>query len=169
MSTGSPSAASLVPRGCSSCGIMLHSRTVLTTDLIRNCRRVAVLGGAAFVAAHRAPVLWLPVGVVGIANAILSWRAGHLAPAVLLHGAHKASCWAGRHGEQRRRALPWTAGELRLPFLPLLGSSVLLDAARSATEATPRHRCAGIVPTTPCDRHYGPGVVWRTGATLRPN
>jgi membrane protease YdiL (CAAX protease family) len=45
----------------------------------------AVLGSAAFFAIYHPPLSWLPVGLLGIANALLFKRTGRLAPAVILH------------------------------------------------------------------------------------
>jgi membrane protease YdiL (CAAX protease family) len=45
----------------------------------------AVLGSAAFFAIYHPVLSWLPVSLLGVANAILFKRTGRLAPAVLLH------------------------------------------------------------------------------------
>jgi membrane protease YdiL (CAAX protease family) len=45
----------------------------------------AVVGSAAFFAIFHPPLSWLPVALLGMANAILFKRTGRLAPAVLLH------------------------------------------------------------------------------------
>ncbi len=50
----------------------------------------AVLGSAAFFAIYHPPLSWLPVGVVGVANALLFRRTGRLLPAVALHMAYNA-------------------------------------------------------------------------------
>jgi len=50
----------------------------------------AVLGSAAFFAIYHGPLSWVPVGLVGIANALLFKKTGRLAPAVLLHMVYNA-------------------------------------------------------------------------------
>jgi membrane protease YdiL (CAAX protease family) len=45
----------------------------------------AVLGSAAFFAIFHPPLSWLPVGLLGITNALLFKNTGRLAPAVILH------------------------------------------------------------------------------------
>jgi membrane protease YdiL (CAAX protease family) len=45
----------------------------------------AVLGSAAFFAIYHPPLSWLPVGLLGITNALLFKKTGRLAPAVVLH------------------------------------------------------------------------------------
>ena len=45
----------------------------------------AVLGSAAFFAIYHPPMSWIPVGLLGIANAVLFKKTGRLAPAVVLH------------------------------------------------------------------------------------
>jgi membrane protease YdiL (CAAX protease family) len=50
----------------------------------------AVVGSAAFFAAYHPPRSWLPVGLLGAANALLFKKTGRLAPAVLLHMAYNA-------------------------------------------------------------------------------
>jgi membrane protease YdiL (CAAX protease family) len=45
----------------------------------------AVVGSAAFFAIYHGPIAWLPVGLLGVANALLFKKTGRLAPAVLLH------------------------------------------------------------------------------------
>jgi membrane protease YdiL (CAAX protease family) len=45
----------------------------------------AVVGSAAFFAIFHPPLSWLPVALLGVANAILFKRTGRLAPAVMLH------------------------------------------------------------------------------------
>ncbi|MGI3777257.1 MAG: CPBP family intramembrane glutamic endopeptidase [Janthinobacterium lividum] len=50
----------------------------------------AVLGSAAFFAIYHPPLSWLPVGVLGVANALLFRRTGRLLPAVALHMAYNA-------------------------------------------------------------------------------
>jgi membrane protease YdiL (CAAX protease family) len=50
----------------------------------------AVLGSAAFFAIYHPPLSWLPVGLVGAANALLFKKTGRLAPAVVLHMVYNA-------------------------------------------------------------------------------
>jgi membrane protease YdiL (CAAX protease family) len=50
----------------------------------------AVLGSAAFFAIYHSPFSWLPVGLVGAANALLFKKTGRLAPAVVLHMVYNA-------------------------------------------------------------------------------
>ena len=50
----------------------------------------AVIGAAAFFAIYHQPLAWLPVGLVGVANALLFKKTGRLAPAVLLHMVYNA-------------------------------------------------------------------------------
>lgn len=50
----------------------------------------AVVGSAAFFAIYHPPLAWLPVGLLGIANALMFKRTGRLAPAVLCHMAYNA-------------------------------------------------------------------------------
>jgi hypothetical protein len=50
----------------------------------------AVLGSAAFFAIYHSPFSWVPVGLVGIANALLFKKTGRLAPAVILHMVYNA-------------------------------------------------------------------------------
>ena len=50
----------------------------------------AVVGSAAFFAIYHAPLAWLPVGLLGAANALLFKRTGRLAPAVVLHMVYNA-------------------------------------------------------------------------------
>jgi hypothetical protein len=50
----------------------------------------AVLGSAAFFAIYHSPMAWLPVGMLGAANALLFKKSGKLAPAVLLHMFYNA-------------------------------------------------------------------------------
>lgn len=50
----------------------------------------AVIGSAAFFAIYHAPLSWLPVGLLGITNALLFKKTGRLAPAVLLHMVYNA-------------------------------------------------------------------------------
>jgi membrane protease YdiL (CAAX protease family) len=50
----------------------------------------ATLGSAAFFAALHPPTAWLPVALVGVANAQLFKRTGRLAPAVVLHMVYNA-------------------------------------------------------------------------------
>jgi membrane protease YdiL (CAAX protease family) len=50
----------------------------------------AVVGSAAFFAIYHPPLSWLPVGLLGIANALLFKRTGRLAPAVILHMVYNA-------------------------------------------------------------------------------
>jgi membrane protease YdiL (CAAX protease family) len=50
----------------------------------------AVLGSAAFFAIYHPPLAWLPVGLLGVANALLFKKTRRLAPAVLLHMVYNA-------------------------------------------------------------------------------
>jgi membrane protease YdiL (CAAX protease family) len=50
----------------------------------------AVLGSAAFFAIYHPPLAWLPVGMLGITNALLFKKTGRLAPAVILHMVYNA-------------------------------------------------------------------------------
>jgi len=50
----------------------------------------AILGSAAFFAIYHSPLSWVPVGLVGIANALLFKKTGRLAPAVILHMVYNA-------------------------------------------------------------------------------
>ncbi|RFB81050.1 CPBP family intramembrane glutamic endopeptidase [Methylovirgula sp. 4M-Z18] len=50
----------------------------------------AILGSAAFFAIYHPALSWIPVGAVGIANAIIFKRTGSLAPAVILHMIYNA-------------------------------------------------------------------------------
>jgi membrane protease YdiL (CAAX protease family) len=50
----------------------------------------AVLGSAAFFAIYHQPLSWLPVGLLGVANALLFKKTGRLAPAVVLHMVYNA-------------------------------------------------------------------------------
>jgi membrane protease YdiL (CAAX protease family) len=50
----------------------------------------AVLGSACFFAFYHPPLAWLPVGLVGVASAVLFRRSGNLLPSVLLHLAYNA-------------------------------------------------------------------------------
>jgi membrane protease YdiL (CAAX protease family) len=50
----------------------------------------AVVGSAAFFAIYHPPLAWLPVGLLGIANALLFKKTGRLAPAVILHMVYNA-------------------------------------------------------------------------------
>jgi membrane protease YdiL (CAAX protease family) len=50
----------------------------------------AIAGSAAFFAIYHPALSWLPVGALGVANALLFRRTGYLAPAVLLHMAYNA-------------------------------------------------------------------------------
>lgn len=50
----------------------------------------AVCGSAAFFAIYHQPLSWIPVGLLGIANALLFKKTGNLAPAVLLHMVYNA-------------------------------------------------------------------------------
>src|ERR1700722_6663987 len=45
----------------------------------------ALLGSAAFFAIFHPPLSWLPVGLLGVTNALLFKNTGRLAPAVVLH------------------------------------------------------------------------------------
>jgi membrane protease YdiL (CAAX protease family) len=50
----------------------------------------AVVGSAAFFAIYHGPLSWLPVGLLGIANALLFKKTGRLEAAVLLHLIYNA-------------------------------------------------------------------------------
>jgi membrane protease YdiL (CAAX protease family) len=50
----------------------------------------AVVGSAAFFAIYHPPLSWLPVALLGIANALLFKKTGRLAPAVVLHMVYNA-------------------------------------------------------------------------------
>ncbi len=50
----------------------------------------AVLGSAAFFAIYHPPLAWLPVGLLGVANAVLFRQTGRLALAVVLHMIYNA-------------------------------------------------------------------------------
>ena len=50
----------------------------------------AIIGSAAFFAIYHPPLSWLPVGLLGAANAILFKKTGSLAPAVILHMIYNA-------------------------------------------------------------------------------
>jgi membrane protease YdiL (CAAX protease family) len=50
----------------------------------------AMAGSAAFFAVYHPPLSWLPVGLLGLANAWLFKRTGRLAPAVVLHMVYNA-------------------------------------------------------------------------------
>ena len=50
----------------------------------------AVAGSAAFFAIYHGPMSWIPVGLLGAANALLFKRTGRLAPAVMLHMVYNA-------------------------------------------------------------------------------
>lgn len=50
----------------------------------------AVVGSAAFFAIYHPPLSWLPVGLLGAANALLFKRTGRLLPAVVLHVVYNA-------------------------------------------------------------------------------
>ena len=50
----------------------------------------AVIGSAAVFAIYHPPLSWLPVGLLGIANALVFRKTGRLAPAVLLHMVYNA-------------------------------------------------------------------------------
>jgi len=50
----------------------------------------AVVGSAAFFAIYHPPLSWLPVSLLGAANALLFKKTGRLAPAVILHMVYNA-------------------------------------------------------------------------------
>ena len=50
----------------------------------------AVLGSAAFFAIYHPPLSWLPVGLLGIVNALLFKKSRRLMPAVILHMVYNA-------------------------------------------------------------------------------
>jgi membrane protease YdiL (CAAX protease family) len=50
----------------------------------------AIFGSAAFFAVYHPTLSWLPVGLVGIVNAVLFKKTGRLAPAVVLHVIYNA-------------------------------------------------------------------------------
>ena len=47
-------------------------------------------GSAAFFAVYHPPLSWLPVALLGAANALLFKKTGRLAPAVVLHMVYNA-------------------------------------------------------------------------------
>ena len=50
----------------------------------------AVVGSASFFAIYHQPLSWVPVGLLGAANALLFKKTGRLAPAVILHMVYNA-------------------------------------------------------------------------------
>jgi membrane protease YdiL (CAAX protease family) len=50
----------------------------------------AVLGAAAFFAVYHPVISWLPVAMLGAANALIFKKSGRLAPAVVLHMVYNA-------------------------------------------------------------------------------
>jgi membrane protease YdiL (CAAX protease family) len=50
----------------------------------------AIIGSAAFFAIYHPPLSWFPVGLLGIANALIFKKTGRLAPAVILHMVYNA-------------------------------------------------------------------------------
>jgi len=50
----------------------------------------AIVGSAAFFAIYHPPLSWLPVALLGIANALIFKKTGRLAPAVVLHMVYNA-------------------------------------------------------------------------------
>jgi len=48
------------------------------------------LGSAVFFAIYHQPASWLPVGLVGVAAALVFMKTGRLAPAVILHMIYNA-------------------------------------------------------------------------------
>jgi membrane protease YdiL (CAAX protease family) len=50
----------------------------------------ALVGSAAFFAIYHQPLAWLPVGLLGLTNALLFKKTGRLAPAVMLHMVYNA-------------------------------------------------------------------------------
>ena len=50
----------------------------------------AVAGSAAFFAIYHPALSWLPVGLLGAANAMLYKKTGRLAPAIVLHMVYNA-------------------------------------------------------------------------------
>jgi membrane protease YdiL (CAAX protease family) len=50
----------------------------------------ALIGSAAFFAIYHPPLAWLPVGLLGLTNALLFKKTGRLAPAVILHIIYNA-------------------------------------------------------------------------------
>jgi membrane protease YdiL (CAAX protease family) len=50
----------------------------------------AIIGSAAFFAIYHSPLSWLPVGLLGVANAILFKKTGRLEAAVILHMVYNA-------------------------------------------------------------------------------
>jgi membrane protease YdiL (CAAX protease family) len=50
----------------------------------------AVIGSAAFFAIYHNPFAWLPVGLLGVANALIFKKTGRLAPAVIAHMVYNA-------------------------------------------------------------------------------
>jgi CAAX prenyl protease-like protein len=50
----------------------------------------ALVGSAAFFAIYHQPLAWMPVGLLGLTNALLFKKTGRLAPAVILHMIYNA-------------------------------------------------------------------------------
>jgi membrane protease YdiL (CAAX protease family) len=50
----------------------------------------ATVGSAAFFAIYHPPLSWLPVALLGAANALMFKKTGRLAPAVVLHMVYNA-------------------------------------------------------------------------------
>jgi membrane protease YdiL (CAAX protease family) len=50
----------------------------------------AVIGSASFFAIYHPPIAWVPVGLLGLTNALLFKKTGLLAPAVILHMVYNA-------------------------------------------------------------------------------
>lgn len=50
----------------------------------------AVVGSAAFFAIYHSPLAWLPVGMLGVANALIFKKTGRLGPAIALHMIYNA-------------------------------------------------------------------------------
>ena len=51
---------------------------------------LSLAASAALFAIYHPPLAWLPVGLLGIASALLFKNTGRLAPAVILHMAYNA-------------------------------------------------------------------------------
>jgi membrane protease YdiL (CAAX protease family) len=62
----------------------LHSTPPLTFSVLTVVWQ-AVIASAAFITVYHPPLAWLPVGVLGIATALLFKHTGMLASSVILH------------------------------------------------------------------------------------
>jgi membrane protease YdiL (CAAX protease family) len=50
----------------------------------------AVLGSAAFFAVYHPMLSWVPVGLLGVVNAVMFKKTGRLAPAIVTHMVYNA-------------------------------------------------------------------------------